>query len=1441
MRFFPNTSIRRKQMLVILLTSVIVLILACAAFVTYDTLNFRRELAERVTVLTDVVGNNCAAAIDFNDAQAAGEMLNALQANPDIVSACVYSKAGQVIATYQRDPGTGFVPPPLQTSGQEFAGDELRLFRPISQKRELIGMIFVASDLNELTARLTRYMGIAGIVFLTSLLVALILSRWLQQLVSNPILQLARVARSVAQDRNYSLRAAKHGDDEIGQLVDGFNEMLAQIQQRDAAVQAARDELEARVVARTQELARANEALKAENAERQRAAEALEQEQKLLRLVIDHIPGPVYLKDLESRFLLANNAVAQIMGTPSPDGLLGKTDADFYPVDVAAAFRADEERVLAGARLVDQAAPVRLPDGRSRFLLHTKLPFCAPDGKVIGLVGTGHDITERQEAEVALRSSREEFKDLFDNAPVGFHEIDDQGRLIRINNTQLKMQGYSAGELLGQFIWNLSADEEATRQNVLAILRGEAPISQEFERRFRRKDGSTFPVRISARLLRREDGAITGFRSTVEDITEQKQAELALSESQALYHSLVDQMPAAVFRKDAEGRYVFVNESFCRVVGRPAEQMLGKTSSELLAGTQEAQAIVRLISDQSGTQGMEHHESIMRTGRQIVVEDEYLDSDGRRSFYRTVKSPVFDAGGKIIGSQGILFDITGRKLAELALQKERNLLRTLMDHIPDYIYVRDLSNRFVVANESFARLMGVASPSALIGKRDADFYPPGTAADFDKIDHEVFAGHPFFNRERVLRFPNGQELTTLNSKVPFKNDKGEVIGLLGVGRDITALKRAETELRWKSAFLEALLASSIDGILVVNDQGRKVFQNRRVVDLWKIPDEIANDPDDSKQVQCVMKRLKDPQQFVDGVQRQYGRPDEVSHDELEFADGTVLDRHSYPVTGQDGTRHGRIWQFRDITERKRAEAELNYERSLWRALLENSPDHIYFKDTQSRFIKASRSLAGLFGVKTPDEMLGRTDFDFFDEAHARPAFDDEREIIRTGRPMIGKEEQEVWKDGRVTWVSSTKIPLLDHAGTVIGIMGISRDITEHKRIEEHLIQSQKMETVGKLAGGVAHEFNSILTAIIGYCALLREDAPAGSPLAKHAAEISQAAERAATLTRQLLAYGRRQFLRPQALNLNQVITSMSGVLSHLMGGEMVEVTVLPAAGIKTVKADAGQIEQVIINLAMNARDAMPNGGKFTLETATVTLDQEYVSHYPDLKAGEYVMLAVTDTGRGMSDHVKSRAFEPFFTTKDVGQGSGLGLSTCYGIIKQSGGHINVYSERGRGTTFKIYLPQMEPAPASDAGAAGQPGPADLPRGAETILLVEDDPALREMAATLLRRLGYTVLAAADGIEALSLKQERGVGHLDLLFTDVVMPHMSGKELSGRIRALSPHTRILFTSAYTENAIVHQGVLDKGVALLSKPFTPAALAFKVREVLDHPSVPPSGTR
>ena len=464
---------------------------------------------------------------------------------------------------------------------------------------------------------------------------------------------------------------------------------------------------------------------------------------------------------------------------------------------------------------------------------------------------------------------------------------------------------------------------------------------------------------------------------------------------------------------------------------------------------------------------------------------------------------------------------------------------------------------------------------------------------------------------------------------------------------------------------------------------------------------------------------------------------------------------------------------------------------------------------------------------TAEEVMGKTPRILQGPKTDRAVLQRLRQQLQRGEVFDG-ETVNYRKDGSEFDLEWQIAPIRNVRGKITHFVAIQRDITERKQIESRLFQSQKMETVGRLAGGVAHEFNSILTAIIGQSELLITDLPAEGALAKSAREIRRAADRAATLTHQLLAYGRKQILQPEVLNINRVLGDMLGTLQHLVGRE-IEVRIVPAADLKRVRIDPGQMEQVLVSMTMNAADAMPHGGKLILETANVMLDEAYVRDFSGLKPGRYAMLAVTDTGVGMSPEVKARVFEPFFSTKGVGQGTGLGLATCYGIIKQSDGHIGVYSEVARGTTFKIYLPQTEQDTTRSLAKTKAP---DLPGGTEKILLAEDDPSLLEMSASLLRRLGYTVLTAANGLEALSLKHQRDLGHIDLLLTDVVMPHMSGKELADRIHAIFPRTKILFTSAYTENAVVHQGMLNEGVDLLQKPFTPSALAHKVREVLDR---------
>jgi signal transduction histidine kinase len=419
------------------------------------------------------------------------------------------------------------------------------------------------------------------------------------------------------------------------------------------------------------------------------------------------------------------------------------------------------------------------------------------------------------------------------------------------------------------------------------------------------------------------------------------------------------------------------------------------------------------------------------------------------------------------------------------------------------------------------------------------------------------------------------------------------------------------------------------------------------------------------------------------------------------------------------------------------------------------------------------------------------------------------------------------KDGGTIWVESNTTFLRDENDKAIGILGVSRDITERKEAEGRLFQAQKMEAVGRLAGGVAHDFNNLLTAIIGNLDLLKMDIPEDYLPSEEISEISRAAIRASDLTQQLLAFSRKQIIAPKVIDLNQAINGMDKMLRRLIR-EDVEISMLLGHDLPAVKADPTQVEQVILNLALNARDAMPCGGKLTIETDSVLLDEEYRQTHPYVEPGPYMALIVTDTGQGMDTETLSHLFEPFYTTKQMGRGTGLGLSTVYGIVKQSGGHITVYSEVGRGTCFKVYIPALGEKAVGTTKVEREA--ASIAGRGETILVVEDEEAIKGLIKRVLLRGGYDVKIAADCEEAIAIAQDLGKG-LDLLLTDVIMPNMQGRDLADVIAGICPHLRTVFMSGYTHNVIAHSGVLDEGVEFISKPFSPDDLLRRIRDVLD----------
>jgi PAS domain S-box-containing protein len=519
--------------------------------------------------------------------------------------------------------------------------------------------------------------------------------------------------------------------------------------------------------------------------------------------------------------------------------------------------------------------------------------------------------------------------------------------------------------------------------------------------------------------------------------------------------------------------------------------------------------------------------------------------------------------------------------------------------------------------------------------------------------------------------------------------------------------------------------------------------------------------------------------------------------------------------------------FLNITKRRRAENALQDSEERYRSLVQNLPMGVWRAppSLDGNFLMGNPAIAAMFGCASIEEFMNTPAPEFcIDPAEHQDLVD----TLLTQGKVVGREIQLKRKDGSLFWGSITANMVKNEQGEALFIDGLFEDITVRKLLEDQLAQAQRMEAIGHLAGGVAHDFNNLLTAVIGHSEILLLELPADDPLSEHVREIMKAAERGNSLTRQLLAFGRRQILQPWVVNLNSTVADMNKMLQRLIGEDIELVTRLDA-DLGLVKADLGQIEQIIMNLALNARDAMPRGGKLTLETGNVYLDEDYVQTHLEAKPGHYVMLAVSDSGVGMNAATQAHIFEPFFTTKERGRGTGLGLSTVYGIVKQSGGHIWLYSEVGKGTTFKIYLPREEEV-CEPSKARAAPVISSL-QGEETILVVEDDDSLRAVISKVLQRYGYNLLAAGNGNEALAVcgSAERPI---HLLLTDVVMPRMSGRELAERLAPLHPETRVLYMSGYTDNAIVHHGVLEADLHFIQKPFKIIALLQKVREVLHN---------
>ena len=640
-----------------------------------------------------------------------------------------------------------------------------------------------------------------------------------------------------------------------------------------------------------------------------------------------------------------------------------------------------------------------------------------------------------------------------------------------------------------------------------------------------------------------------------------------------------------------------------------------------------------------------------------------------------------------------------------------------------------------------------------------------------------------------------------------------------VARDITERKRSEERLYLLSQIVER----SPEMIGLGDPDGHITYVNRAFLKAYGYSEEeilgkhfsCTISPRNSAALMAEIVKGEAKNLEGEGWQGECLR---IRRDGTEFP--VLLSRGQ--IKNEEGRAVGTFGVSRDITERKREEEDI---RRL-AAIVESSFDAIMSTTPEGIVLTWNSGAERIYGY-TAAEIIGRN-IGVVVPSERQDEISGVLEKVKQGEKVEQFETTAVKKDGKVIHILLTASPIKDSAGRIVGISDIVRDISDDKRMEQMFRQAQKMEAVGRLAGGVAHDFNNLLGVIIGYTETLLDRIGHNAELRAQAEQIRKAADRAAALTRQLLAFSRQQVLEPKILNLDTVVGEVEKMLHRLIG-EDIEILTLLNSSPSSVRADQGQMEQVIMNLAVNARDAMPHGGKLILETSNVDVDEEYaLSHRPFI-AGPYVLLTVSDTGIGMDQETKSHLFEPFFTTKELGRGTGLGLATVYGVVKQSGGYIWAYSELGQGSVFKIYLPRIDQAalkirPSSD--------PIRILRGTETVLLVEDEQSLRALTRDLLERSDYTVLEASSGDHALEVVQRHG-GTIHLLLTDVVMPGMNGASLAANLAPLYPEMRVLFMSGYTGSFTTQIGLLGAGAKVLQKPFSRDALLRKLREVLELP--------
>ena len=1197
--------------------------------------------------------------------------------------------------------------------------------------------------------------------------------------------------------------------------------------------------------------------------ERKRAEERDRLAREEWERTFNAIPDLICILDTEHRILRANTAIAKKLGV-APAEAVGLTchhgvhgtqsPPDFCPH--AMLLRDHKEHTV----------EVREDRLGGDFLV-TCTPLWNQERQLIGSVHVARDITERKRAEEALKESEAKNRALLAAIPDNMFVFSKEGFFIACNAVDPDLLLLPPQAFLNKHVSEVLSPEMATMtlDKLEKLFQSRQPQMYEYQVEIRGQ-----PTYFEARIvIASEDSAL----AIVRDITARRRAELAERDERAdreligciateainTNHLIGFQqvvLPLLGKALDVSRTYVFTY--------RHDSQMMDNTAEWVAPG---------VTPQQSNLQGMSADPTrwwiatLMR-GEAIQfadiedIPDESTINDLRSQDIRAVLVIPLFIGTRYCGFIGLdecrcrrewtprernlLAEVAGILMgvwAEDAAKLNESYLSTILENQPGLVWLKDTRSCFLAVNSAFAVSCGLDDPSQLRGKSDLDIWPAHLAEKYRTDDAVVMAeGKPKILEELI--FDQGVIKWFETFKSPVFNDQGDVIGTTGFAQDITEGKLAEEALRESERRLADVIEFLPDATLAIDRDKRIIVWNKAIEEMTGISSaEMIGQGAYAYALPFYGERrpLLMDLVFADSAETAARYPAitrqggtliaEVFCNALYSGRGAWVFVKVSPLHDAAGQVIGAIESIRDVTERKRAEEARRESEERFRMLASESPISIvaFDQDGQVTFVSDWHLTKFAKGQLGPEFFLARKVWEL-------PSLISSGETDKVRRILAGESvcADEVYVPsnsiGREAYQSMRGVPFR-RDGAIVGGVLIREDITERKQAEEEreilqaqLIQAQKMESVGRLAGGVAHDFNNMLGVILGYTGLVLEQTNPSDPLSKYLQQIHKAAERSADLTRQLLAFARKQTVAPQVLDLNNTVEGMLRLLRRLIG-EDIDLAWLPGRELWPVKMDHSQLDQILANLCVNARDAIAGVGKVTIETANTVFDAEYCARHAGFVPGDYVLLAVSDNGCGMDAETLSRIFEPFFTTKEVGQGTGLGLASVYGAVTQNNGLINTYSEPGQGTTFKIYLPRHTDIVVQ---ATAEPQQAAA-RGSETVLLVEDEPMMLELTMSMLEQLGYTVLAARTPGEAMRLAREHS-GSIDLLITDVVMPEMNGRDLAGNLLALYPGMKCLFMSGYTANVIAHHGVLDEGVHFLEKPFLMTDLAANIRKAL-----------